>query len=243
MISYKNFVCGYKDKTLFKIQNLDIESNLCILGANGSGKSTFAKATCQLIEYDGDIFHNSKNLKHLKKQALAKLISYIPPKLVSYDEYISVKEFVLLGRFIYKDFFKEYTQKDKNKVNQVLESLQIQHIKDSYLNTLSSGESQLVLFAQSLVQESQMIIFDEPTANLDPRNSKIIATVIKKLQKDFNTLVITHDLALASFLNSPILFIKDSKTNFYKNPKDFFKDSELKRLYEVDFKEMAIVYE
>lgn len=243
MIKYKDFSCGYKEKTLFCIKELEVASDLCILGANGSGKSTLAKATCQLIEYQGDIFYESEKLKSINQRSLAKLISYIPPKLESFDEYITVKEFVLLGRYVYKDFFGDYTKEDRKRVNEVLEELNIAYLKNSSLKALSSGESQLVLFAQSLVQDSKIIIFDEPTANLDPKNSKIIATVIKKLQKNFNCMVITHDLALASFLNSSILFIKDKQTHFYQKPSEFFKDSELQKLYEVDFKNMVLVYE
>lgn len=242
MIEYKNFTCGYNKENILKIDTLKISSNLCVLGANGSGKSTLAKATCGLLEYKGNITFNNNEIKNIKKSDLAKLISYIPPKLISYDEYILVKEFVLLGRFAYKEFFSDYSQKDKNRVDEVLNELGISHLKESSLNALSSGESQLVLFAQCLVQESKVIIFDEPTANLDPKNSKIIATTIKKLQNKFTCVVITHDLALASYLDTSIAFIKNKNAYFYENKEEFFQENELKKLYEVDFKGLSVAY-
>ncbi|MCW8953801.1 MAG: ABC transporter ATP-binding protein, partial [Sulfurimonas sp.] len=162
-------------------------------------------------------------------------------KLELYDIYITVEEFVLLGRFPYKKSFFEYSNRDKKIVQNTLEFLKIQHLKKHTLSSLSSGEQQLTLIAGALAQQSKIIIFDEPTANLDPHNSKIIAEHIKGLKDYHQVILITHDLNLASYVQNHVLFIKEAKAKLYGD--DFFNNSTLEELYGVKFESLAVKYE
>ena len=241
MIELKSLACGYGAKEILKSVSLQINTHLTILGANGSGKSTLARAICGLIEYEGELEINACNSKELSRIDRAKTLAYIPTKLESYDAYITVYEFVLLGRFAYKKSYFDYSLEDKNKTTQTLEFLKIEHLSRYTLSSLSSGEQQLTLIAQALAQESKIIIFDEPTANLDPHNSKIIAEHIKSLKKQHQIILITHDLHLACFVGSPIAFIKEGALTLYGD--DFFEDENLERLYGVAFHSLAVKYE
>lgn len=240
MIELNNLSCAYKTKTILTNISLTLENHITVLGANGSGKSTLAKAITNLIEYKGEIKIDKKNIKNISLLEKAKLLSYIPAKLEIYDPFISVFEFVLQGRFPHKDSFKDYTQKDKDKTLQTLEFLNISHLKESSMHSLSSGEQQLTLIAQALSTESKIIIFDEPTANLDPYNSKIIAGHIKALKEKHTIILITHDLHLACYIDSAILFIKDKTA--YPYQRDFFDDAKLQELYGVEFHALAVKY-
>jgi len=243
LIELCSLYCGYKSKNILQDINLKINTHLTILGINGSGKSTLAKTMCGLVEYMGDIFIDKQNLKNIHLSQKAKIISYIPAKLEVYDEHITVDEFVLLGRFAYKDKFFSYSQKDKNIRDESIKLLNIEHLKNHTLNSLSSGEQQLVQIAGALTQQSKIIIFDEPTANLDPHNSKIIAKHIKRLKKYHNIILITHDLHLAKYINSEIGFIKDKKLLYFKSCFEFFDEKNLKELYGVEFDSLAVKYE
>ncbi len=241
MIELKNLGCEFDDKVILKDINLTIDKHLSILGANGSGKSTLAKAICSLIKFHGEIFVDGENIHSLSLIQKAKTLSYIPAKLEMYDTFISVEEFVLLGRFAHKKSFFDYSSKDKNITKQTLEFLKIAHLKKHRVHSLSSGEQQLALIAQSLAQQSKIIIFDEPTANLDPHNSKIIAEHIKGLKEHHSVILITHDLHLASFVASPIAFIKNKSLLYYEN--EFFKDENLEELYSVKFNSLVAQYD
>ncbi len=241
MIELNSLRCKYDEKIILKNISLNIDNHLSILGANGSGKSTLAKAISSLIEYEGSITIDGKNIKELSLIDRAKLISYIPAKLEVYDPYISVEEFVLLSRFAYKQNFMNYSDRDKKITQNRLEFLKISHLKNHTLHSLSSGEAQLVLIAGALAQQSKIIILDEPTANLDPHNCKTVAQQIKGLKEYHQVILITHDLHLASFIDSPNLFIRDSEASYYKD--NFFEDSTLKKLYGVEFKDLAVKYE
>ncbi len=241
MIELKSLACGFDDRIILQNINLSIENHLSILGANGSGKSTLAKAICGLIPFDGEVFINSQNTKELSLIDKAKTLSYIPAKLEIYDSFITVEEFVLLGRFPYKKSYFDYSEKDRKIALNTLEFLKISHFQDNIVSSLSSGEQQLVLIAQALAQQSKIIIFDEPTANLDPHNSKIIAEHIKGLKEYHQIILITHDLHLASYVDSPVVFIKDKITTLYEN--NFFNDDTLEVLYNVKFNSLVAQYD
>ncbi len=241
MINIKTLTQTYKKKQILKNITLKIKTHLTILGANGSGKSTLAKAICGLIDYKGEIFLDTTNIKELSLIERAKSISYIPAKLEVYDPYISVEEFVLLGRFAHKENFLDYSQKDRDITKQTLEFLKISYLKEHTINSLSSGEQQLTLIAQALTQQSKIIIFDEPTANLDPRNSKIIAQHIKGLKEFHQIILITHDLHLAHYIENYIVFIKDKNAHYFED--NFFTDENLEKLYGVKFNSLAVVYD
>ena len=122
-----------------------------------------------------------------------------------------------------------------------MEFLKIAHLRDHTVSSLSSGEQQLTLIAQALSQQSKIIILDEPTANLDPHNSKIIAEHIKALKDYHQIILITHDLNLASYIKSPVVFIKEERAKLYED--GFFNNSTLEELYGVKFESLAVKYE
>ncbi len=240
MIILKNLTCHYEERVILEDISLKIQKHLTLLGANGAGKSTLAKAICGLIPYDGKIVVDDADIQELSLKERAKLLAYIPAKLEIYDAYITLFEFVLLGRFPFKKSFFDYSERDKEIAAESLEYLNISHLTNASLHSLSSGESQLALIAQALTQKSRIIIFDEPTANLDPKNSKIIAQHIKHLQKEQEILLITHDIHLAKFIDAPIGFIKKQKLHYYD--RDFFEPENLSKLYEVEFDAQGLKY-
>ncbi|EQB39111.1 hypothetical protein M947_08090 [Sulfurimonas hongkongensis] len=243
MIKLDSLSIKYHDKVILDNISLKIDGHLNILGANGSGKSTLARAICGLTQYDGEIYIDGRNIKELSLKQRAKLLTYIPTKLEVYDEFISVEEFVLLSRFTYKDSFFDYSSNDKKIAKNTLEFLNISHLASHPLSSLSSGEAQLVSLASSLVAQSRIIILDEPTANLDPKNAKTIAKHIKGLKEYHQIILITHDLELASYINSPTLFLKDFSASYYEKYDEFYNEARLEELYGTSFDGLAVRYD
>ncbi|MEA2110423.1 MAG: ABC transporter ATP-binding protein [Campylobacterota bacterium] len=244
MIKLTNVSCRYSQEAQLKCINLSVNEHLSILGSNGSGKSMLAKTLCGLLDYEGSITLDTQELRELSKNSIAKTISYIPSKLESFDYYTTVEEFSLLGRYPYKQPFSDYSNKDRDDVNATLKQLQLYDLKEQYITALSSGQQQLLLIAQSILQGSQIMIFDEPTANLDPYNTLIFAKLFQTLQESHTTILITHDLTLASHLKGSVLFVQDGSAVFYEESKLFFDSANLKKLYGVSFdeKSKAVVY-
>jgi iron complex transport system ATP-binding protein len=241
MIDIENLSCSYGAQSVFENISLKTQSSLSVLGANGSGKSTFAKALCALVDYKGAARIEGEDIQKLPPKKRASLISYIPAKLEIYDEFLTLEEFVLQGRFIHKKSYFDYGKTDKKIATAMMQKLNIEHLAKHSVSSLSSGEQQLSLIAQTLAQESKIIIFDEPTANLDPHNSKTIAQTIKELQTSHQIILITHDLHLASFMQNPVIFIKERSAFFFEE--EFFSDENLQKLYGVKFNSLVASYE
>ena len=232
MIEVKALKCGY-EQTILHDLNITTTQNLVVLGANGAGKSTFAKTLCGLLPYEGEISIDNTSLQDISPQERAKTITYIPPKLESYDTYITVLAFVLMGRHPYKASFEPYSQEDEQLALELIQAHQLDPNKR--IGELSSGQQQLLLITQALAQESKIIIFDEPTANLDPQHSVAFYQALQSLHNATQKVIITHDLTLAYKLGYEVLFIQERTATHYTNPSQFFTTETLQKAYGVHF--------
>jgi iron complex transport system ATP-binding protein len=210
------------------LKNISLElqkdQNLIILGSNGAGKTTLAKAICGLIESD-HIFIDEKNPSELYGEERTELINYIPPKLEIFDEFLSVYEYLELNNL--------YSTKS---IDEVLSELCILHLKDKSCNTLSSGESQLLLLAGALLHHSSYTIFDEITANLDPIRLKEVFNILKSEEYLNSKIVITHNLHFAYKLGFDILYIQNGEAKFIGKNKDFFTQENLDKFFDGNVK-------
>jgi iron complex transport system ATP-binding protein len=206
---------NYSNEILKHISfELKPKQNLIILGSNGAGKSTLAKVLCGITP-SNTVQLNNKNLTKFSAQERPKFINYIPAKLEIFDEYISLDEYLDLSRL-------HTLLESKN----MLKILEINHLKDKPCKQLSSGEQQLTMLATAVLHNAQITIFDEPTANLDPKKSRDIYSLLKS--NIFQSkIIITHDLNLAYKLGYDILYIKDGHIDFFGDSKKFFTESNL----------------
>ena len=232
MITATHLTCGYQRPVLRDI-SFSAEKNLCILGANGVGKSTLAKALSGLIPAEGEITINTEALQVLSADSRAKAITYIPPKLESFDGLISVYEFVLMGSYPYKEPFSSYNQDDETLVKKLIQESGLEPTRQ--ISELSSGQQQLLLITQAWAQQSGIIIFDEPTANLDPKHAQDFYDALQALPKTTQKIIITHDLNLARELSFEILFLPNHEAKLYRDPALFFQRENLEACYGVTF--------
>lgn len=200
--------------------SLEIKSNTIILGSNGSGKSTLAKVMVGVIENNA-VKIEGKNHAELSPTQKVNLINYIPSKLEIFDEYMSVQEFLELS-FITKSAFK---------VKELLTLLDIAHLRHHSCQTLSSGESQLLLMASSIAHGAKMTILDEPTSNLDQRKTKKVFDILNSNEYLNHKIVITHDLNFAYKLGFDIVFINSGKIVFQGSNELFFSSLNMEKFF------------
>jgi len=240
VIELNRLGCGYGDEPILRDLSLRAGGHLSILGVNGAGKSTLAKALCGLLGYEGEVFLNGKNAVELAPRERARQIAYIPPKLESFDAYMDVETFVLLGRYVHKNPYKDYSDDDRERRDAVLARLGLEALRRHRITELSSGQQQLALIAQALAQESRIIVFDEPTANLDPRRSLALGRTLGELQEQCQTVLITHDLNLARSQGGSILFLAEGEGRLYEQGSAFFTPQNLEVCYGTPFTEHAL---
>lgn len=233
IVVLRNLSVTLSQKKILDGISLELEKggHLVILGQNGAGKSTLAKALNGFLPYEGEIELCGNALDCLSHRERARSISYIPPFLSSYDPAVSVREFVLAGRYAHQSRFELSTRDDQEKVERCLEELGVKSKADDSIEKLSSGEKHLVMLAQVLVQDSDIIVMDEPTANLDPINSTKLFGQLRALKHYKTIILITHDLALAHAFDSKLLYLESGKLRFLGDSEEFFDQKTLQEYY------------
>lgn len=224
MINIKNLSLAFGNKILFKNLNFEIKKGklTVITGLNGTGKTTLLKIIAGNLKVNG-----------AKITSDCKKIFFLPQK-VSYPSSVTLFEYVLST--FYSNSFKWYTsQAEKAKVLETLNNLSISDRKDIPLEKLSSGELQLANIAVALISETDCLLLDEPTSNLDLKNQVMIASILKTLtQKGITCVMITHDLNLASEYGD--YFMGFSKNGLIQGEKsEFFTKENLENIFGLNF--------
>lgn len=234
VLKIEKLLIGYKKVILPEI-NLSANNHdfICILGKNGVGKTTFLKTIVGIISgKGGNIFLGEKNLSDLSNRIKSTLISFVPSQL-EYFSNLTVYELVSLGRSPYTNIFDNKNEKDIEIIEQAIRQLNLIPLKNKALYEISDGERQRTMICRAIVQQTPIIVLDEPTAFLDYPTKKQITQDLKQITQGKNLSVIfsTHDIALALRYSTKIwLFDKNveefdtkelSKTNKLKEILDF----------------------
>lgn len=210
-LEVKNLHFGYSSsQEVVKDVSFSAREGDCIalLGVNGVGKTTMLKCINHIIRpTSGEILINGQSIQHMSRTVLAQQIGYVPQGVDFADG--SVFDAVLLGR---KPFIKwDVTQNDLEIVHHVLQIMSLEQYANRNVNALSGGERQKISIARALAQQTPILLFDEPTSNLDIKNQLAVLDITKKVVKEQNltAIVIIHDLNLALRFANRFLVMKD----------------------------------
>lgn len=202
-----------------------------ILGKNGVGKSTLFKLIVGLIKpKSGDIFVDEFDLNKMKSKDRAKLISYVPQTIEFGD--LSVYETILSGRVSHYSLFP--SKKDEEIVQNVIKEMHLEGFLNKNVNELSGGERQKIAIARALVQEPRVLIFDEPTGNLDIGNEQLILDEAHKIcrNKNISILISIHDISIASYYGDKFFLLKDNKIK-YSGDKEVINETNISDIFDV----------
>jgi iron complex transport system ATP-binding protein len=196
MIKVSNATFSYGKENVFEDISLEIRRGqiFCLFGPNGCGKTTLLHCMLGMLGLaSGNITLAGSDVSRLKPQEIARLAAYIPQMHEKPFPY-KVIDMVLMGRAAYTGMFSVPTAKDRKIAEEVLERLGIAHFRDRPYTQLSGGETQLVLVARALAQQTPMLLMDEPTAHLDFRNELYFLETIARLVQDTGLTIVmaTH---------------------------------------------------
>ena len=216
MISIKNISFSYSKNEVLKKVSFNIEGGECvgILGNNGAGKSTLI--TCLnriLIPKSGEVYIEGQDVLKMSRLETARRISYVAQK--NETSQITVFDSVLLGR---KPYIKwSISSEDLAICEAMIEKVGLKDFKLRYINELSGGELQKVMLARAFVQEPKLLLLDEPTSNLDPKNQHELLSLVYQLARErkISALIVIHDLSLALRYCDKFLFLKSGEVYQY----------------------------
>ena len=210
LLEVKNLNFSRTSKILSNINfSLQAGEILSVLGRNGAGKTTLLKCLLGFIKAtSGEVLLNGVDISHSQGAKQAKMwdsIAYVAQNK-GIPLAISALEMVTLGLNSHITLMPK--KSDFEKASQVLDELNITHLKTKNCASLSGGELQMVLFARALVKRPKILVLDEPESNLDFANQKTILDMLKNLSKQGCAIIInTHFPAHALFLSNKVLLI------------------------------------
>lgn len=217
MIEVKNVTKKYGDFTAVKNINFNIKEGeiVGLLGPNGAGKSTTMNMLTGFIEpTEGEIIINGYNITK-KSQKAKKQIGYMPEGIPLYND-LTVKEFIS-----YMADLKMVSKKDKKENTQkVIEQTNLSDVQNKLIRNLSRGYKQRVSMAGALVGEPKILILDEPTVGLDPKQITEIRTLIKSLGKDHTIILSSHILSEVSQICEKVIIINKGDIIAIASPKE-----------------------
>jgi lipoprotein-releasing system ATP-binding protein len=207
MIKVKNLTHYYNNDKALENINLEINKGefICLVGESGSGKSTLLSIISTLLKpTKGELFFENLNYKNIKdiddfrKTNIGFIFQF--HYLINY---LTVKENIKLAN----------EKATENEIHNLLKILRIDNLSNKYPNQISGGQRQRVAIARALINKPKVIIADEPTGNLDSKNSLNVFEIFKKLSQEQVTIIVaTHDKNLAQIANK-IYEVKDGKIN------------------------------
>lgn len=221
------------DKLSFKVDRGTITA---ILGPNGAGKSTILDICLGWKAPDsGTIQLKQKALGDWSRRQRGRLMSLVPQhENVRFD--FSVFEYVLLGRAPHLGPLALPGAVDTSCARTALEEAGIIDLAERSIATLSGGEYQLMLIARSLSQQSELLLLDEPTSDLDPANQLLIIRMLRKLTRKGKTVLYTsHDPQSSALAADTIHLLKDGRFAYSGPTKQIFTNHALSDVYGVPF--------
>ena len=211
-----SFAYNKAGKNVLEDISFDIQDNRCIaiLGTNGAGKSTLLKCINRICPAQkGVVMVNSQSIFDMSSNAIAQNIAYVPQNNRAIN--MTVFDTILLGR---KPYIKwDASLEDRRIVYDIMQKMKLEDFALRNVSSLSGGEAQKVMLARALAQEPKLLLLDEPTSNLDPRNQHEVLRIVKSIAKEHNTCVaiILHDLNLAIRYCDRFIFLKNSRIFSY----------------------------
>ena len=203
-----------------------------LLGKNGSGKTTLFKNILGIEKpAKGTISFDGENLLKMPRRDRARRIAYVPQHIHFGD--LSVLDSVLLGRVSY--FGMKAGAEDYLAVEKILEDMHLAEFAARSAEALSGGEKQKVAIARAMAQEPKLMIFDEPTGNLDIANEQLILTEAKKLarQRNISILSSVHDVNQALAFGDKFFFMKEGVIK-YAGSREIVTAEVIKDNFDVD---------
>ena len=198
-------------KALLHISSLQLEQGKLygLIGRNGIGKSTFLQTLVGVNPLlSGEIKVQGFGLQTLPKKELAKKVAFVGTAFPVMDN-LSVYEYLMLGRIPYTNVFGTTNIEDAKIVRSVIDLLQISYLEEKFTRQLSDGEKQLIAIAQALVQQTGILLLDEPTAFLDYENKWKILKILKDctIKNQLCTVFSSHDLDITLEVADYLLLI------------------------------------
>lgn len=243
MLRVDRIEVAYDGKTILHGVSFQLQAGelLAVIGPNGSGKSTLIRAISGVLPLkSGRILVDDREVGSIHDQERARLIAVVP-QARNLPAAFTAREVVALGRTPYLNWLGQLSETDRQHIDNVMHQTDTLELSDRLVNELSGGEQQRLLLARALVQESPLLLLDEPTTHLDLQFQYGIMQQVRQLAHPVSpglparaVLVALHDINLAlEYADKVALLVKGEIVEF-GTPADVLQPEILSRVYHVN---------
>ncbi|MDY0389480.1 MAG: ABC transporter ATP-binding protein [Desulfobulbus oligotrophicus] len=203
-----------------------------IIGPNGSGKSTLLKTFYKVIRpTSGVLTLDGHDVGKVSQRQCSRLLAILPQQQMM-DVELTAEEVVEMGRYPHKTFFEQSADRERSLVKTTFADMQLEHLAERRLPTLSGGERQMVLIARAIVQDTPCILLDEPTNHLDIYHQVTILDALTALGKQ--VVVVFHDLNLAGKYCDYLYLMHKGEIVARGTPAEVLTRLHIKNIYNLD---------
>jgi iron complex transport system ATP-binding protein len=238
LIEAQQLALGYNGHTV--IDHLEMVARpgelVGLVGPNGAGKTTVLRALAGLLKpRGGSVLVDDRSIDMLSSAARARSIGLIPQG-ETYVWPLKVEELVLLGRAPHRGWLLPMSHHDHAVVEQALAMTQLVELRHRPIDKLSGGERQRVMIARALAQEPQVLLLDEPTANLDVHHQLRLLDLVRGLvdARKLTAIVAIHDLALAARYCDRLMLLHQKRSYATGRPEEVLTPENLQAVFGID---------
>ena len=238
----KDVTKKYNGKPVVDAVNLEIPKGKVIsfIGPNGAGKSTVMGIISRLIAKDsGLVSFDGTELEKWKSKELSKRLAILTQSN-NIQMKLTVRELVAFGRFPYSG--NRTTKEDEEIIEQAIAYMELEAFRDRFIDELSGGQRQRALIAMVIAQDTDYILLDEPTNNLDIYHATNMMKIVRRLCDELEKTIIwvLHEINYAAFYSDYICAFVDGKVAKFGTVKEVMTKETLSEIYKVDFEILEI---
>ena len=232
----------YGEKTVVNEVSFEVPKGkvLSLIGPNGAGKSTVMGMISRLIAKDAGIIRfEGEEISEWKSRELAKRLAILTQHN-NVQMKLTVRELVSFGRFPYSG--GRLTEEDHRKIDQAISYMELNDIENRYIDELSGGQRQRAYIAMVIAQDTDYVLLDEPTNNLDIYHATNLMKIARRLCDELGKTVILvlHEINYAAFYSDYVCAFKDGKIAKFGPVDEVINKETLSEIYMVDFEIMNI---
>ena len=241
-MNVQNLIKKYDGKAVVDAVSFEIPKGkvISLIGPNGAGKSTVMGMISRLVAKDsGVIRFEEKDLTKWKSKELAKRLAILTQHN-NVQMKLTVKELVSFGRFPYSG--SHLTQEDYDMIDKAISYMELEEFEDRFIDELSGGQRQRAYIAMVIAQDTEDVLLDEPTNNLDIYHATNMMKTVRKLCDELGKTVILvlHEINYAAFYSDYICAFKDGKIAKFGTVEEVVTKETLSEIYKVDFEIMEV---
>ena len=237
MLTIRNLRKTYEDATVVDDVSLDLPHGkvISMIGPNGAGKSTVLGMISRLVaKSSGAVEFQSKDLEKWESRELAKHLAILT-QANNVQMKLTVRELVAFGRFPHSG--SNLSQKDWEIVDRSISYMELEDFAERFIDEMSGGQRQRAFIAMVLAQDTEYVLLDEPTNNLDIYHATQMMKLVRRLCDELGKTVILvlHEINLAAFYSDYICAFKNGKIAAWGTVNEVMTPEQLKLIYGVDF--------